>query len=159
MTYPNEYDAIIIGGGPAGSTSGALLAEKGWRVLILEKEKFPRYHVGESLMPYCYFTFERLGVLDKINEMAWTEKHSVQFVGQDGKASTPFYFFQHMDHPAAKTWQVKRSDFDLMLLDNARDKGATAYEETEVIDFLRNDGVWKIQHRVFSFKKTKPKFF
>lgn len=139
MTYPNEYDAIIIGGGPAGSTSGALLAEKGWRVLILEKEKFPRYHVGESLMPYCYFTFERLGVLDKINEMAWTEKHSVQFIGQDGKASTPFYFFQHMDHPAAKTWQVKRSDFDLMLLNNARDKGATAYEETEVIDFIKND--------------------
>ena len=139
MTYPNSYDAIIIGGGPAGATAGAILAEKGWNLLILEKEKFPRYHVGESLMPYCYFTFDRLGVVERINEMAWTEKHSVQFVGQDGHVSTPFYFFQHFDHPAAKTWQVKRSEFDEMLLNNAREKGATVWEETEVTEFVTND--------------------
>jgi flavin-dependent dehydrogenase len=139
MTYPNNYDAIVIGGGPAGSTSGALLAEKGWDVLILEKDKFPRYHVGESLMPYCYFTFERLGVLDKIKKMAWTEKHSVQFVGRNGKVSTPFYFFQHFEHAASTTWQVKRADFDQMLLENARDKGATALEETTVTEFVTND--------------------
>ena len=139
MTYQKKYDAVVIGGGPAGSTAGALLAEKGWDVLILEKEKFPRYHVGESLMPYCYFTFERLGVLDKIKEMAWTEKHSVQFVGRNGKVSTPFYFFQHYDHPSSTTWQVKRADFDLMLLDNARDKGATVLEETAVTEFLKDE--------------------
>ena len=139
MTYPKDYDAIVIGGGPAGSTAGALLAEKGWKVLILEKEKFPRYHVGESLMPYCYFTFERLGVVEKIKEMAWTEKHSVQFVGRNGQVSTPFYFFQHYDHPSSTTWQVKRADFDLMLLDNAREKGATVLEETMVNEFLTND--------------------
>ena len=139
MTYPKDYDAIVIGGGPAGSTAGALLAEKGWKVLILEKEKFPRYHVGESLMPYCYFTFERLGVIEKIKEMAWTEKHSVQFVGRNGKVSTPFYFFQHYEHPSSTTWQVKRADFDLMLLDNAREKGATALEETTVTEFISDD--------------------
>lgn len=139
MTYPKDYDAIVIGGGPAGSTAGALLAEKGWKVLIIEKEKFPRYHVGESLMPYCYFTFERLGVIDKIKEMAWTEKHSVQFVGRNGKVSTPFYFFQHYEHPSSTTWQVKRADFDLMLLDNAREKGATALEETTVTEFIKDD--------------------
>ena len=139
MTYQKQYDAIVIGGGPAGSTAGALLAEKGRDVLILEKEKFPRYHVGESLMPYCWFTFERLGVIDKIKEMAWTEKHSVQFVGRNGKVSTPFYFFQHYDHPSSTTWQVKRADFDLMLLDNAREKGASVLEETAVTEFLKDE--------------------
>lgn len=139
MTYPTEYDVIVIGGGPAGSTAGALLAEKGWKVLILEKEKFPRYHIGESLMPYCYFTFERLGVIEKIKEMAWTEKHSVQFVGRKGKVSTPFYFFQHYDHPSATTWQVRRAEFDTMLLNNAREKGATALEQTEVTEFITNE--------------------
>jgi len=132
----SEYDTIIIGGGPAGSTAGALLAEKGRKVLILEKEKFPRYHVGESLMPFCYFTFERLGILDMLNERAYTNKHSVQFVTNDGKMSAPFYFFQHLDHPAATTWQVKRSEFDELMLDNARSKGAEVREETQVIDFI-----------------------
>lgn len=132
----SEYDAIIIGGGPAGSTAGALLAEKGRKVLILEKEKFPRYHVGESLMPFCYFTFERLGLVDALNERAYTKKHSVQFVTRDGKMSAPFYFFQHLDHPAATTWQVNRAEFDELMLDNARAKGAEVREETQVVDFI-----------------------
>ena len=135
-----SYDAIVIGGGPAGSTVGALLAEKGREVVILEKSKFPRYHVGESLMPYCYFTFERLGIVDQLNERAYTQKHSVQFVTSDGKISAPFYFFQHLDHPAATTWQVKRSEFDELMLDNARAKGAEVREETQVVDFLYEDG-------------------
>ena len=54
-----SYDVIVIGGGPCGATASALLAEKGHRVILLEKEKFPRYHVGESLMPFCYFTLKR----------------------------------------------------------------------------------------------------
>ena len=139
MAHCKEADVVIIGGGPAGSTAGALLAEKGWHVVILEKEKFPRYHIGESLMPYCYFTFERLGVLDKIRQLGYVKKHSVQFVGRDGKVSTPFYFFQHLDHPAATTWQVWRQDFDAMMLDHAREKGAEVREEMKVTDFLRDD--------------------
>ena len=93
-------------------------------------------HVGESLMPFCYFTFERLGVVEELKQFAYTEKHSVQFVRQDGKMSQPFYFFQHMDHPAATTWQVKRSEFDHMLLKNAAKKGAELREETLVVDFV-----------------------
>lgn len=139
MTNETHYDAIVIGAGPAGSTTGALLAAKGHRVLIVEKEKFPRYHIGESLMPYCYFTFDRLGVLDKMNSLGFVKKHSVQFVGRDGKVSTPFYFFQHLNHPAATTWQVPRAEFDQMLLDNAREKGAEVREETEVVKFLSDD--------------------
>ena len=130
------YDAIVVGGGPAGATAGALLAEKGRRVLILEKEKFPRYHVGESLMPFCYFTLERLGVIEELKAFEFTEKHSVQFVPQSGKVSQPFYFFQHFDHPAATTWQVQRSEFDEMLLRNAEKKGAEVREETKVVNFL-----------------------
>ena len=139
MAHGKEADVVIIGGGPAGSTAGALLAEMGWGVVILEKEKFPRYHIGESLMPYCYFTFERLGVLEKIAQMGNVKKHSVQFVGRDGRVSTPFYFFQHLNHPAATTWQVWRQDFDAMMLDHARERGVDVREETKVTDFLRNE--------------------
>ncbi len=66
MKNHSEYDAIVIGGGPAGSTSAAILASKGRRVLLIEKEKFPRYHIGESLIPFCYFTLERLGLIEKM---------------------------------------------------------------------------------------------
>ena len=132
-----RYDAIIIGGGPAGSTAAAVLGEYGHRVLVLEKEKFPRYHIGESLMPYCYFPLERIGMVDKIRDSHFPNKYSVQFVGASGKVSTPFYFFQHWDHPAAKTWQVIRSEFDEMLLNNAREKGAEVWEETRARELIK----------------------
>src|SRR5688572_6783276 len=123
MIAHSHYDVIVIGGGPAGSTASALLAEKGRKVLLLEKEAFPRYHVGESLMPYCWFTLERLGLLEEMKRIAFTNKYSVQFVTPDGRQSQPFYFFQHHDHPSSTTWQVERADFDMMLLGNARNKG------------------------------------
>ncbi len=132
-------EAIVIGGGPAGATAGALLAEKGHDVLILEKEKFPRYHIGESLMPFCYFPLQRLGVVDKLMDSACPRKYCVQFVRQNGSLSQPFYFFQHMDHPASTTWQVVRSEFDKMLLDNARDKGAKVMESTRAKALIKNE--------------------
>ena len=92
----DPFDAIVVGGGPAGATAGAFLAQKGWRVLLLEKEQFPRYRIGESLMPYCYFTLERLGVIDKIKGSHFPKKYSVQFVSTEGTVSTPFYFFEHL---------------------------------------------------------------
>ena len=113
---------------------------KGRRVVLLEKEKFPRYHIGESLLPYGYFTLERLGVLERMKASAFTRKYSVQFVGTHGRASLPFYFFQHLKHEAASTWQVLRSEFDQMLLDNAREKGAEVREETTVRDLIRDNG-------------------
>ena len=136
----SQYDAIIIGGGPAGASSAALLAGKGHRVLLVEKTTFPRYHVGESLMPFCWFTLNRLGVVERMEEIGFTRKHSVQFATTDGKISAPFYFFQHFDHPAATTWQVERKDFDLMLLNNARSKGVEVRENTTALDFLKNGG-------------------
>jgi flavin-dependent dehydrogenase len=151
MSTSNQYDAIVIGAGPAGSTASALLAEKGRRVLVLEKEKFPRYRVGESLMPFCWFTLNRLGVVEEMDRIAYIKKYSVQFVTPDGRQSQPFYFFQHYDHPSAITWQVERADFDLMLLDNARKKGAEVRERTTVRRLLKDDG-----GRVIGVEATGP---
>ena len=139
ISLKTNYDAIVVGGGPAGSTTGALLAEKGHDVLIVEKEKFPRYHVGESLMPFCYFPLERLGLIDKLMDSANPRKYCVQFVRQDGFLSQPFYFFQHFDHPSSTTWQVWRSDFDKMILDKARQNGASVWEETKAKALLKKD--------------------
>jgi flavin-dependent dehydrogenase len=136
----SHYDVIVIGAGPAGCTAAAILAEKGRRVLVLEKERFPRYHIGESLMPFCWFTLNRLGLVEQMNERAFTKKYSVQFVTPDGRQSQPFYFFQHYDHPSAVTWQIERSEFDQMLFDNARNKGAEMLDGTPVKRVLKDDG-------------------
>lgn len=120
----NQYDVIVVGAGPAGSTAATLLAQHGRRVILLEREGFPRYHVGESLLPFCYDTLNRLGLVEKLNDTAFVKKYSVQFATMDGRMSQPFYFFDHLDgHPAGQTWQVERADFDLMMTDNAKDHG------------------------------------
>jgi flavin-dependent dehydrogenase len=133
------YDAIVIGGGPAGSTAAAVLASKGRRVMLLEKEKLPRYHIGESLLPYTYFPLQRIGLIERMKTSRFPKKYSVQFVSSDGRASQPFYFFTHLKHEAACTWQVLRSEFDQMLLDNARAKGAEVREQTMVREMLQEN--------------------
>jgi flavin-dependent dehydrogenase len=138
ISLKKNYDAIVVGAGPAGSSTAALLAEKGHDVLVVEKEKFPRYHVGESLMPFCYFPLERLGLVDTLMESANPRKYCVQFVRQDGFLSQPFYFFQHFDHPSSTTWQVWRSEFDKMILDKARANGASVMEETKAKGLIKN---------------------
>ena len=117
------YDMIVIGGGPAGSTVATLVAEKGPRVLLLERDPEPRFKIGESLIPASYWTFERLGMLEKLKSSHFPKKHSVQFYSQSGKASAPFYFYENDPHESSITWQVLRSEFDEMLLENAREKG------------------------------------
>ncbi len=135
----NEADVIIVGAGPAGATAAALLAEKGRKVIVFEKERLPRYHVGESLMPFCWFTLNRLGLVEQMTSQGFVEKQSVQFVTQDGRQSRPFYFFQHYDHPSSTTWQVERSVFDQMIVEKARANGAEIVEGAKVRDVLRND--------------------
>lgn len=128
-----DYDAIIIGAGPAGSSASALLAEHGRRVLVLEREKFPRYHIGESLLPFTYGPLQRLGMIPKMRQSHFVKKYSATFVQPDGRRSQPFYFFNRYDRDTiAQTWQVRRSEFDQLLLDNAREKGAEVREETSV---------------------------
>ncbi len=137
-----QYDALIIGGGPAGSSAAAILAEYGHKVLILEREKFPRFHIGESLIPFTFGPLERLGMIPKMRQSAFVKKYSVAFTQPDGRSSVPFYFYTRYDRESvAQTWQVVRSEFDQMLLDNAREKGAEVKEETRVTELIREDGV------------------
>ncbi|MDB6065457.1 MAG: glucose-inhibited division protein [Pedosphaera sp.] len=141
MISKTDYDVIVIGGGPAGSSSSALLAEKGHRVLLLEREKFPRYHIGESLLPFTYQPLERLGLVGKMRKSGFVKKYSVQFVSPSGRASLPFYFFNRYDRETvAQTWQVLRSEFDQMLLDNTREKGTVVKEETVVKELIKEGG-------------------
>jgi len=127
------YDVLIVGGGPAGASAATILAERGHRVLVLEREKFPRYHIGESMLPFTYEPLYRLGLIEPMRRSAFVKKYSVQFVSPSGKASQPFYFLDRYDRETvAQTWQVVRSDFDQMLLDQARARGAEVLEETIV---------------------------
>ncbi|MDB4464630.1 tryptophan 7-halogenase, partial [bacterium] len=117
-----------------------LAEEKGKRVIVLEKEHFPRYHVGESLIPHCYDTIERLGMVERLNEKGFQSKQSVQFVNPDGMLSAPFYFGKHSDHPRSKTWQVDRETFDTMMMERAREAGAEVREGVKVIGFIEEEG-------------------
>ena len=137
MKPANDYEVIIIGGGPAGSCAAAILGEYGHKVVILEREKFPRYHIGESLIPFTFQPLERIGMIPKMKASHFVKKYSVTFVQPEGKRSQPFYFFNRYDRETiAQTWQVLRSEFDQMLLDNAREKGAEVREETSVKQLL-----------------------
>src|SRR5713226_4288333 len=108
---------LVIGGGPSGSTAATLIAQKGYSVQLLEREPGPRFHIGESLMPETYWTFRRLGMLDKMKSSPFVKKYSVQFVNHTGKESQPFYFFEMNPHESSQTWQVVRSEFDQLMLD------------------------------------------
>jgi flavin-dependent dehydrogenase len=132
----DQFDVVVVGGGPAGSTVAALGAEKGHKVLLLERDEKPPLKVGESLMPDTYWSFKRLGLLDKLAQSDFPRKYSVQFFGSSGKGSVPFYFDEHNPHESAVTWQVKRDVFDQMMLDNAAEKGAEVVQGAAVHQVL-----------------------
>src|SRR5437867_10855517 len=99
-------DVVVIGGGPAGSTASTLIAQRGYRVQLFERERFPRFHIGESLIPETYWVLERLGMVDKLRESHFVKKYSVQFINANGKQSAPFYFWDNKAHQCSQTWQV-----------------------------------------------------
>jgi flavin-dependent dehydrogenase len=129
-------DVVVIGGGPAGSTVSTLLAQQGVRVELFEREIFPRFHIGESLIPETYWVLKRLDMLPKMQQSHFVKKYSVQFVNAAGRESAPFYFWDNKPHECSQTWQVVRSEFDQMMLNNAREHGVTVHEGVRVHDVL-----------------------
>jgi flavin-dependent dehydrogenase len=131
-----SLDVIVVGGGPAGSTAATLLAQHGLRVVLFERDHFPRFHIGESLIPETYWVLKRLGMLEKMKTSHFVKKYSVQFVNAAGKLSAPFYFWDNKPHECSQTWQVVRSEFDLMMLNNAREHGVEVHEGARVLEVL-----------------------
>src|SRR4029453_16887698 len=120
------YDVILMGAGAGGCSVSTMTAQYGHKVLLLEREIFPRFKIGESLMPGTYWALQKLGMLEKMKESHFPQKYSIQFYTKQGNPTQPFYFFSNDPHESSQTWQVLRSEFDQMLADNAAEKGAQA---------------------------------
>ena len=155
MTEP--YDVAIIGGGPAGSTAAALLAMKGRHVIVFEKEKFPRFHIGESLLPHSLRAFDRLGVRETMNAH-YMPKFGGEIATACGSRALSFLFEKGFRSTVQSAYQVERADFDKMLLDHATKAGAEVHEETSVeqldfdadgvtLDVRDTDGTRKVRAR------------
>jgi flavin-dependent dehydrogenase len=136
MVERADPDVVVIGGGPAGATAATLVARGGRSVRLFERERFPRYHVGESLIPETFDVFDRLGILPKLRGSRFVEKRSVQFVSEHGKLSEPFYFADYKPGESSQTWQVTRADFDRLMLDTARECGVDVREGVRVLEVL-----------------------
>ena len=134
--FDEQFDCIVMGAGPAGSTAATLVAAAGHKTLLVERDKMPRQHVGESLMPESYWVFERLGLLDELKQSVFPRKVGVQFVSGSGKESQPFYFRSHDPRESSETWHVDRDRFDQMMFSNAARKGAVCRDATRVREVL-----------------------
>ncbi|MHC4512066.1 MAG: NAD(P)/FAD-dependent oxidoreductase [Planctomycetota bacterium] len=135
-----RHDVVVIGGGPGGAAVATLCAKAGHDVAVFERQTFPRFQVGESLIPAANLTLERLGVLEQMDAHGFPRKHGVQFFSAKGP-TRPFYFSEVEDPRMHTTWQVLRSDFDAMLLQCAASAGVQVSTETDVFDVCQVDEV------------------
>lgn len=130
------YDAAVIGGGPAGSTVATSLARAGRSVVVFEKEKFPRFHVGESLLPFSLPIFEKLGVGEKVRAAGFQEKYGAFFWNEQTGGTRPVVFAKSWDDEHPMAYQVKRAEFDELLLRHSESCGAVVREETAIREVL-----------------------
>ena len=129
------YDAIVIGGGPAGSTTATRLAQAGRRVVLVERDAYPRFHIGESLLPCSLPLFDKLGVGEAIRGAGFLTKHAAEFVNADGQSFQRYPFAYGMASHPGTAYEVDRDRFDKIMLDNARDKGVEVRQPAEVKKF------------------------
>lgn len=129
---PDVYDVVVVGGGPAGSSAAGLLALDGWNVLLLERDKFPRYHIGESLITGVWPTIDRLAMRERLAGMGFTKKYGATV--RWGLDDQPWGFYFREAGVEEYAYQVPRAEFDTMLLGRARELGVTVLEEAAVRD-------------------------
>src|SRR5689334_22363662 len=136
-----DFDVVVAGGGPAGSSTADFLRQRGRSVLVLEREKFPRFHIGESMLPFANDVWKELGVFDKMNAL-YIHKPGARFIHEESGADFTYYFDTSIRPGRPYAFQVKRADFDKMLLEHAASMGAVVREETRVEDVaFEADGV------------------
>jgi flavin-dependent dehydrogenase len=134
------YDVAIIGGGPAGSIAASSLSLAGRKVAVFEREKFPRFHIGESLLPFSMGAFERLGIMPKLEAAGFVHKYGAEITSGCGSGEIRFYFKDGFRSKRSTAFQVERSKFDKILLDHARECGAQVLEEVSVEDVALQPG-------------------
>ncbi|CAN5407836.1 MAG: NAD(P)/FAD-dependent oxidoreductase [Acidimicrobiia bacterium] len=138
MADVRTTDVVVIGGGPAGSTISSFLAMKGHDVTVLERDRFPREHVGESMLPFCFNVFKALGILEDMKQR-WVRKPGVRFIDVDGITNTAWCFHHHIKGEGSLSFQVIRSEFDDVLLEHSASLGATVHQETKVTNVDLDD--------------------
>jgi flavin-dependent dehydrogenase len=137
-----KYDAIVIGGGPSGSTVASRLVQRGRNVLLLEKERFPRFHIGESLLPCSMPLLEELGAMPALIAHGFLPKYAAEFVTGDGNLSQRYSFADGLIPGAPSAFEVDRAEFDQLLLQNAAKLGVEVRESTAVTRFeIHHEGV------------------